>query len=384
MKQILILFLLISFGSCRNVSKSIKDNQIAIKFNIKNCQEPKIFYFLDNSATLLDSINTATPNKIVIPSNRPKKIYISTDKQIRSDRNNFNVFYFDKGENELYINCKQSIDSIKINGSVTNDEYKKLLERKYAVNKALTYNFKLVRFYSDILHTTNTDSIQSIINKLESEKEKLLIEHLKLELEYFKDRPNSYLAAEDLNMLITKSYATNYMDEIKFIYQNLTPKIKNTEEAKILHKRINAFYNSNIGEPVPEIGLKDISNNLISIKNFTGKYVLIDFWASWCAPCIRDIPFLKTLKKSNHSNLEVISISKDEDINAWESAISKYRMENFIHISTEQNHAKQFYLKYFVQAIPVKILVNPEGKIIGRWRGYNPNYHDEIEKLIKL
>lgn len=387
MRIVFLLFLLISCSSHKETDNSdVENNSIVIELSFKNCSNEKTFYFLDFNEILLDSIqSTKNSREIILQSNFPKRIFISSEKEIES--NSSTSFYFDLGINELIVDCQQPIDSIKIKGSHINDEYEELLEHKQAINKALAANFELVSFYSDLLkntqNTTETDSIQNILSALETEKESLFAKSLRTELAYFKDKPNSFLAAYNLKSWVTHRYASDYMDDFKNIYQNLNPKVKQTEEATILGNYIDSFYKSAIGQPVPSIDLKDIANNEISLEKFKGKYVLLDFWASWCVPCIQDFPFLKALHSDYDSSLEIVSISLDKKIDSWKNAIEKYDLTPFTHISLEQNPDNMTLTDFYVKAIPVKILINPEGIIIGRWRGYDISYHDEIEGLIR-
>ncbi|MEP6262834.1 MAG: TlpA disulfide reductase family protein [Gillisia sp.] len=374
-----------SFGQATS-RNSESNSDIIIQFYSKNFTEDSLFYLIDDFDKIIDSVNVKKKlNEVTVRSKIPQRLFLTPEKEVR--KNNFNSFYFDNKINKIFFDGKKGIDSIKISGSQINDEYEELYKSKFVINKALNYNLELINIYSSLIKNSSSltanDSIQNIIVELELEKEELFKKSLSLELEYFKDKPNSFLAANNLGFWIMKPFATNYINDIKIIHQNFTPEIKETEKAKILENKIKSFYTSNIGNPVPEIIVKDISNNLFSFQNLKGKYFLIDFWASWCVPCIKDFPFLKDLEKANHEKLEIVSISLDTDINAWKTAIKKNYIDRFTHIALEENPENKIKLDFFVQAIPVKILVNPEGIIIGRWRGYDKKHQDEINSLIR-
>ena len=297
MKLSYIFFLLVFFISCKNKERLIVNkNEIIIEFDLENCNNKNKVYLFDDLNNFLDSISfSKNYEKVKITSNFPKKIFLSYESELST--NNFKTFYFDNGLNKISINCNKNIDSIKINGSKINDEYEQHQAGKYSINKALVYNNELLKIYTELVKNSSSfsqDSIQKIISNLEIEREKLIEKSLKFELDFFKNKHNSFLAAYNLNLWITNSKAILHMDKFNLLHQNFSSAVKKSEESKILEERINSFYNSTIGKRAPEFNLYDISNNFISIKNNSGKYVLLDFWASWCAPCIEDFPKLKS------------------------------------------------------------------------------------------
>ena len=100
-----------------------------------------------------------------------------------------------------------------------------------------------------------------------------------------------------------------------------------------------------------------------SLSDFKGKYVYIDLWATWCGPCVREIPFLKQIeKKYHHKNIAFVSISLDDDKAAWRKMIKDYPLEG-IQLIADKNKG-DFLKNYYVNSIPRFILLDTEGKII--------------------
>ncbi len=122
----------------------------------------------------------------------------------------------------------------------------------------------------------------------------------------------------------------------------------------------NAFYD------VPEISLNTPSNDILNLSDLKGKYVLVDFWASWCGPCRRENPnVVRLYKKYRKKNFTVYSVSLDEDGTKWKQAI---KMDDLIwpnHVSDLKGWNSSVVPLFNIQGIPYTILVNPEGKIIG-------------------
>jgi thiol-disulfide isomerase/thioredoxin len=127
------------------------------------------------------------------------------------------------------------------------------------------------------------------------------------------------------------------------------------------------------GKPSPKFeNYIDIKGSKKSLADFKGKFVYIDIWATWCGPCIQQIPYLQNLEKEYHNkNIEFISISTDESTRSggsWEAAESKWR--NFVkerNMSGVQLWSGQdfsFQQAYEINAIPRFLLLDPEGKIV--------------------
>lgn len=119
-----------------------------------------------------------------------------------------------------------------------------------------------------------------------------------------------------------------------------------------------------------------------------GKYVLVDFWASWCGPCIREIPELQKLHSQHKDRLQIISISVDESKEQWQDAIAKYELSQWYQLIANNNEECYFAeqantaLAYGVEQIPCFILIDTNGTIIGRWLHLTADVTKEIEQLI--
>lgn len=104
----------------------------------------------------------------------------------------------------------------------------------------------------------------------------------------------------------------------------------------------------------------------IELKSIKNKYVLIDFWASWCAPCRKLNPELVALYRNHNSQLEIFSISLDTDIDVWKNAIAKDQLTWPFHISELKGWEGQLNKTYQVESIPANILVDKNGVIVGK------------------
>lgn len=118
------------------------------------------------------------------------------------------------------------------------------------------------------------------------------------------------------------------------------------------------------GTTPPDIRLPDPDGKEVSLSSLKGKIVLVDFWASWCKPCLAEIPNLKDLYKRYHKKgFEIYSISLDRDRSSWTDAIDKYDL-SWIHVSDLKLWECQAAVDWQVSAVPFTVLIDREGRIV--------------------
>jgi thiol-disulfide isomerase/thioredoxin len=134
--------------------------------------------------------------------------------------------------------------------------------------------------------------------------------------------------------------------------------------------QIETGYNEHVefskNKVAPEIALPNPDGKIIKLSDLRGKYVLIDFWASWCAPCRKENPnVVRLYNKYKDENFTIYSISLDKDKKRWEMAIKADGLIWDNHVSDLKYWQSEVVQKYKIQGIPHTVLINPEGEIIG-------------------
>lgn len=136
--------------------------------------------------------------------------------------------------------------------------------------------------------------------------------------------------------------------------------IKHQEEAKKIQRTLVE------GAKFPDFDEKDLAGKSLSVANFKGKVVLIDFWATWCAPCVGELPnVVKTYEKNHDKGFEIIGVSLDDNERTLKNFTKDRNMtwQQFFDGKRWNNKLAQ---KYGIQSIPATFLLDGEGKIIGR------------------
>ena len=125
-------------------------------------------------------------------------------------------------------------------------------------------------------------------------------------------------------------------------------------------------YNVQAGDRAPEFSLATASGQGISLSDYEGKWVLLNFWASWCPPCVQETPSLNRLQDEfRDKGLVVIGISEDESEEDYQQFIDRFG----ITFPTVRDTSKQVKIRYGTQLIPESYLINPEGIVVRKYGG---------------
>lgn len=165
--------------------------------------------------------------------------------------------------------------------------------------------------------------------------------------------------------------------ELRELFKGLDKSVRRSAQGKQFDYYLKRLENSSVGKKAPAITQLTPEGEPFSLSDLRGKYVLIEFWASWCPDCRRENPNLvKTYTEFKDKNFEILGVSFDRKLEDWVAAIEKDKL-TWKHISDLQSWQNAAGTLYGVRAIPQNILVDPEGIIVAR------NLHGE-ELDIKL
>ncbi len=163
-------------------------------------------------------------------------------------------------------------------------------------------------------------------------------------------------------------------------------------ELLALRREICESSNTTVGSKALDFELKQAGGDKLRLTECYAKgYVLLDFWASWCAPCIGEIPKLVALNKELAGKLQIISLSVDQDKQQWLNAIEQHNLTEWPQLIVERaEDADDFYFKeqgdlstaYNITQIPCFILISEQGRIVGRWEHLTNDTTDQIRTLI--
>lgn len=354
-----------------------------------SCNQPKLndkAFFLkgkiDGSNTefvvlsYLDSSNVSVSDTLPVENQSfSKKGYLMNTQKVSLTSNltgrsmeDPNRLMFFLEPNKIDLTLKEGeFSNAKISGSKTqieNEDLDKLTKPFYErIENISDERQKLIDKNKDIPNENSETEIKSLTTKLQ----KLLDEIKNVRIKYVVNNPQSYLSADIINFY----KRTLPPDSLSMLYSNLNPTIKESSYGVKIQEQIK-LHIVDSGDVAPNFSLEDIEGNILSLNQFKGKTVLLDFGAAWCVPCKNEIPEIKKIYDKYHSKgLEIIGISFDKDKTSWKENIKNEKL-NWHHIyEGMSNLGKEGSINksYYIQPIPAYILIDDKGIIIDRYRG---------------
>ncbi len=178
---------------------------------------------------------------------------------------------------------------------------------------------------------------------------------------------------------------TNYLKYLLNNFAVIFPKKNNTslERSTVINKLQAMINPPSTNQVALPIRLSDTSGKFVNLSDFRGKYVLLDFWASWCKPCRENNSVLKELyEKYTSAKIDIVSISGDTKRKEWKKAIDNEKM-NWKNVSDLKGYQGPVFTQYVIDAVPTYILINPEGKIVFRYVNEIENVKHILEDIFK-
>jgi peroxiredoxin len=180
---------------------------------------------------------------------------------------------------------------------------------------------------------------------------------------FVKKYPSSYVAPIAIIRILQSSENATVADNL---YKLLSKDVKNSTLAQYVAEQLELAKINPIGSQIADFTQADTAGRPVKISSLRGKYVLIDFWASWCRPCRMENPnVVAAFNKYHQKNFTVLGVSLDQAKDAWLNAIHMDGL-TWTHVSDLKGWGNQVAALFKVTSIPQNILIDPKGKIIGK------------------
>lgn len=278
----------------------------------------------------------------------------------------------EKESNVGQIDFLSSKNIIHVNDTSTNYLFRDVIKQRQKLGLLLS---DLYMKYGGKIDAS--DSLKTLRNKYYRE---LNVQTMK----YLQDHSNDYFSLWYFgNQVVSPSISllradTTYLKSLILYFNKTFPKkYKHSYEGKyILQMLEGAIHPPFVNSQAPKFSKIDLSGKKISLNSFKNKYVLIDFWASWCIPCLSSVPVLIDLKnKYSADKFEIIGISIDEDKAKMKTTIKDRKM-NWYHLWDNDNELSNIYSVF---KIPTFLLIDQNGIIVFRGLGL-----EDKEKVVKF
>ncbi len=294
---------------------------------------------------------------------------------------------------------KGEFDKAKLSGSKAQEEYKRMesacgnaLQKLMPLRKSYDkLNEEYIKARREKKDSAFTAPMLQKLDQIKGQMEPYSEEVSTARKDFIEKNPGSYVSAYMLR---------SYLNDMNLargekIYSSMPAGIRESMYGKAVKKDLEGLRQGSPGSEAYVFATKDINGNMLSLADFKGKYVLVDFWASWCGPCRKGNPHLKNLySKYKDKGLEIIGISDDDrDLAAWKKAVEQDGIGIWKHVL--RGFDMQKLLKhepnpddisnyYGIHTLPTKILIDPKGMIIGRYGGGGENDEAMDKKMEEI
>ncbi len=262
------------------------------------------------------------------------------------------AFVFEAGEINISID---SIGKVYLKGTKQNNLFQSYLDQKNELYQ------KGEHIFSKLEDSTLTADEKS---KQEIEMEKLETDETKIDLDFSNKNVNTLIGTH----VFTTSFHGMTIDEKESVIKLMNNDTKKVKRVSEIIANIDIEKRTSAGNQFSDFKLPSLTGDSMSLSDFVGKtdYILVDFWASWCGPCMQFLPELKDFyAKNKGSKFEILGVSFDDNMEAWKSTITKNEI-SWKHVSDLKGWKSEAGKIYAVNSIPATVLIDKNGKILGR------------------
>jgi len=274
---------------------------------------------------------------------------------LRKNENPNLIFFIDGGKVEV-TGKADSLAKAVVKAGQTQEDY------KASILLASTFFAKrqgYINRHNAFMQVGNAEAAKKILDSAQTEERN----YAKTLLNFIKQHPNSNIGGY---IIFSAQFDWPQLNELDEMCNALGDKVKKGKFGKLAIDKVNSMKGTTVGYAAIDFTQPDVNGKNVSLSSYKGKYVLVDFWASWCGPCRRENPaVVAAYQKYHDKGFDILAVSMDDNKDKWLAAIAKDNL-TWTHVSDLKGWQNSVGKMYGVTSIPFNVLLDKEGKILAK------------------
>jgi thiol-disulfide isomerase/thioredoxin len=322
----------------------------------------------------------------------PTMAFLQLKEEKRSESNNTSFFIEPA---VMSITTKlNDFENATVTGSAVQKDYEALNKSKKSIRKEMqpaldeytAANDKYREAVKNKADEKTLDELKEKANDVRAKFTPFNERQDKIDYEFFRTHPTSPVTAYMLRFHVNELP----LETLEMYYKNFGSALQQSSLGKEVAEEIRKLRSGSPGSMAVNFSSTDINGSKLSLSDYKGKYVLLDFWASWCVPCRKGNPHLKNLyAKYKSKGIEFIGIADDDRAeDAWRKAVDKDGIGIWKHVRRGLKYENGVFDRstdisdnFGIHTLPTKILIDPNGKIIGRYSEEEKPLDDKLREI---